>query len=122
MLDGRLLILDDDAVVGQILRVAAKGAGFEARWCERPDDFFDALGPWQPSHVAIDLLMPELSGRDVLRRLAASACRAQVIVSSGMGADDLEAALAEARALGLLTAGMLTKQFSLAAVRALLGS
>lgn len=116
----RLLILDDDAMVGQILQMAAKGAGCEARWCERHEAFFEAVLKWQPTHVAVDLLMPELSGREVLRRLAAEGCQARVIVSSGLGAAELEEALGEARSLGLQIAGVLPKPFSLAAVRALL--
>ncbi|MET0333505.1 MAG: hypothetical protein ABW190_04485 [Rhizobacter sp.] len=120
MSDGRLLILDDDAMVGQILLVASKGAGFEARWCEEPEAFFDAVTEWQPTHVAIDLLMPDISSQDVWRRLAEGGCRARVIVSSGLGTGELEAALGEARALGLRTAGVLPKPFSLAAVRAVL--
>ena len=116
----RLLILDDDAMVGQILLMAAKGAGCEARWCERHEAFFEAVGEWQPTHVAVDMLMPDISGRDVLHRLAAEGCLARVIVSSGLGASELEEVLGEARSLGLQTAGVLAKPFSLAAVRALL--
>jgi len=116
----RLLILDDDAMVGQILQMAAQGAGFEAQRCERHTAFFDAVRDWQPSHVAVDLLMPEMSGVEVLRQLAAMGCSARIIVSSGAGLGELDAALAEAQALGLQTAGVLPKPFSLAAVRALL--
>ncbi len=116
----RLLILDDDAMVGQILVMAAKGAGCEARWCERHEAFFEAVGDWQPTHIAVDLLMPDISGREVLHRLAAEGCQARVIVSSGLGAGELESVLGEARSLGLQTAGVLPKPFSLAAVRALL--
>jgi len=116
----RLLILDDDAMVGQILQMAAQGAGFEAQRCERHAAFFDAVRDWQPSHVAVDLLMPEMSGVEVLRQLAVMGCNARIIVSSGAGLGELDAALAEAQALGLQTAGVLPKPFSLAAVRALL--
>lgn len=119
---GRLLILDDDAMVGQLLQMAAQGAGFEAQRCEQHAAFFDAVRDWQPSHVAVDLLMPEMSGVEVLRQLAATGCSARIIVSSGAGLGELDAALAEAQALGLQTAGVLPKPFSLAAVRALLKS
>jgi DNA-binding response OmpR family regulator len=117
---GRLLILDDDAMVGQILKMAAQSAGFEVQWCEHHPAFFGAVADWHPSHVAVDLLMPEMSGVEVLHRLAAMGCRARVIVSSGLGLGELDAALAQARALGLQTAGVLPKPFSLATVRSLL--
>lgn len=122
MPDGRLLILDDDPAIGQILQMAARSAGVEAHWCEHVHTFFTTLAHWQPTHVAIDLLMPDTSGQEVLQRLAESGCRAKVIVSSGLGAGELAEALDEARSLGLQTAGVLQKPFSLAAVRALLAS
>lgn len=122
MPDGRLLILDDDPAIGQILQMAAKSAGVEAHWCEHVHTFFATLAHWEPTHVAIDLLMPDISGQEVLRRLAEAGCRAKVIVSSGLGAGELADALDEARSLGLQTAGVLQKPFSLAAVRALLAS
>jgi DNA-binding response OmpR family regulator len=119
---GRLLILDDDPTVGQILQVAARSAGFEARWCERVDEFFSALAEWRPTHLAVDMLMPEASGLEVLTRLAEQRCEAKVIVSSGIGAGELDTVLDEAMALGLNTVGTLPKPFSLASVRALLAA
>jgi ActR/RegA family two-component response regulator len=117
---GRLLILDDDATVAQILRMAAQASGFEARHCETPADFFETLPAWAPTHVAVDLTLPGTSGLAVLRQLAASGCRARVLVCSGAGAADLQQALDEAAALGLDTAGPLPKPFTLATLRALL--
>lgn len=120
MTHGRLLILDDDPMVGQILLMAAKSAGFEARWFEAPGAFLDAAAEWGPTHVAVDLLMPDVSGVEVLRCLAERGCRAAVIVSSGLGDSELRAALDEAQALGLRAAGVLAKPFSLSSVRELL--
>ena len=117
---GRLLILDDDPTVGQILLLAARSSGLESRLCTGTADFLAALEPWAPTHLAIDLTLPGCSGGDVLRQVAAAGCRAQVIVCSGAGAAELDAALAEARALALPTAGALAKPFSLARLRALL--
>lgn len=118
---GRLLILDDDATVGQILLMGAQVSGFEARHCTEVEAFFDALPGWAPSHVAIDLTLPGTTGVDVLRRLAASGSRARVLICSGAGASDLAAALAETQTLGLDGAGVLPKPFKLAALRQLLG-
>jgi DNA-binding response OmpR family regulator len=120
MSQGRLLVLDDDETVGMLLVFVAQRAGFEARLCERPQDFFEALATWAPSHLAIDLHMPQMSGLDVLRRLAASHCPSWVIISTGAGGAEVETALRTAQELGLRTAGALPKPFTLAGVRALL--
>lgn len=120
MAQGRLLILDDDATVGQVLLMGAQVSGFEARHCTEVEAFFEALAGWPPSHVAIDLTLPGATGVQVLQRLAATGCRARVLICSGAGAAELQAALAETRTLGLDGAGVLPKPFSLAALRLLL--
>ena len=120
MNQGRLLVLDDDETVGMLLVFVAQRAGFEARLCERPQAFFDTLADWQPTHVAVDLRMPEMDGLEVLRRLAALHCAARVIISSGAGAGEVDVALQAAQDLGLDTAGVLPKPFTLSGLRALL--
>lgn len=122
MVGGRLLVLDDDETVGQILCLGARSAGFEARLCASVPAFLEAVSAWSPTHVSVDLTLPGSSGSEVLRALAAAACRARVIVCSGAGGGALEDALAQARHLGLATAGVLEKPFTLARLRELLAS
>ena len=122
MQQGRLLVLDDDETVGMLLVLVAQRAGFEARLITQPTAFLAALDAWAPTHVAVDLQMPELSGLEVLRRLAAAHCQARVIISSGAGAAEVAAALQVAQDLGLRTAGALAKPFSLAGLRGLLAA
>jgi DNA-binding response OmpR family regulator len=117
---GRLLVLDDDATVGQILVAGAQASGFEARLCDTVPAFLAALDDWAPTHLAIDLTLPGSSGVQVLQQVAQAGCRARIIVCSGSGAEELEAALEAARRLGLATAGVLPKPFRLAGLRALL--
>ncbi|MDP9044458.1 MAG: response regulator [Pseudomonadota bacterium] len=119
---GRLLILDDDPTVGQILAFVAETVDFATRLAVRPAQFFDALSDWQPTHVAIDLTMPEMSGTQVLQRLAALGCRARVIVASGAGTGELDGAARLAKSLGLDLAGPLSKPFSPSTLRALLAA
>ena len=118
---GRLLILDDDPTVGQIIQLSAQAFGFEARHCTEPDGFMAALREAETTHVAIDLRLAETTGVEVLRQLAQAGCRARVIVCSGSGDSELHAALDEAGRLGLDCAGVLPKPFTLAALKALLG-
>ena len=120
MTTGRLLILDDDETVGQTLLFAAQTCSFEARLCTTAASFLAELASWPATHLAIDLNLPGGSGREVLSRLAAISCGASVIVCSGAGGAELEAAQAEAKALGLHTTGVLTKPFRLTRLKALL--
>lgn len=116
----RLLVLDDDEMVGQLLVFVAQRAGFEARMCDRPQAFFDLVASWSPTHLAIDLAMPEMDGAEVMVQLGASLCPARIIISSGAGPAETDAALQQARSLGLDVAGVLAKPFSLSSLRALL--
>ena len=120
MPSGRLLVLDDDPTVGLLVVIVAQSVGFDARLCEAPAAFFESVADWDPSHVAIDLNLPTLGGADVLRELARRSCPARVIIVSGAGRADIEAAADLSRTLGLATAGTLNKPFAVAALRALL--
>lgn len=117
---GRLLVLDDDAAIGQLLVFVAQRAGYEARLCAQAADFLQAVHDWLPTHLAIDLSMPDMPGLEVMRQVAAQGSQAWVIISSGAGAAEIESALQHARALGLRTAGALPKPFSLHSMRELL--
>lgn len=120
MARGRLLVLDDDLTVGQILVMGAQASGFEAQLCDAVAVFLDRLGDWAPTHLAVDLTLPGTSGVEVLRRVAAAGCRARIIICSGASRVELDAALHEARSLGLVTAGVLPKPFRLAGLREVL--
>ena len=65
-LQRRLLVLDDDETVGQLLVFVAQRAGFEARMCDLPQPFFEGVADWSPTHLAIDLTMREMHGVEVM--------------------------------------------------------
>ena len=118
----RLLILDDDPQIGQTIQFIAEGAQFEAYATESPEDFFKQVATWEPSHIALDLIMPRMDGVEVIAELARRGCRAQIIITSGVGSRVLDAAGRSAAAHGLNIVGVLSKPFSPSALRALLVS
>ena len=120
MASGRLLILDDDKAIGQTMQLIAESERMEVRFTTGPDEFFEAVRAWQPTHISIDLAMPEMDGVQVLGQLAACGCRAGIIIASGVGARVLDAARRSAAGHGLHIIGVLAKPFSTGALRALL--
>jgi EAL domain-containing protein (putative c-di-GMP-specific phosphodiesterase class I)/FixJ family two-component response regulator len=116
----RLLILDDEDAVAQTISAIASGIGYDVQVCIDPNEFFARLGQWQPSHLAVDLVMPAMDGVEVLRRLAAMGCHARIIVTSGMGTRVLESARNTAIERGLNISGILPKPFRSQALRELL--
>lgn len=116
----RLLILDDDALVGNTVRNVAESAGMDVRLTLDADSFFRELDAWQPTHVALDLVMPGMDGMEVMARLAGRNSRARIIVTSGVGERVLEAAGRSAAERGLDIVGVLPKPFRPETLRALL--
>jgi EAL domain-containing protein (putative c-di-GMP-specific phosphodiesterase class I)/ActR/RegA family two-component response regulator len=117
---GRLLILDDDAAVGTFMESTAARLGFDARAAAHPDSFFTLVDQWSPTHIAIDLVMPEMDGVEVLVELAKRKCKARIIITSGIGGRVLEAAARSADEHGLNIIGALAKPFPITALKNLL--
>ena len=116
----RLLILDDDPLIGRTMQAIAESAGFEARFTSAHAEFFGELDGWTPSHIALDLVMPEMDGVQVIAALAERGCAARIIITSGVGHRVLDAAGRSAAEHGLDIAGVLSKPFSPVALRNLL--
>jgi EAL domain-containing protein (putative c-di-GMP-specific phosphodiesterase class I)/CheY-like chemotaxis protein len=116
----RLLILDDDDMIGQTMAYIARSIDIEAHTTTNPKDFFEFVESWQPTHIALDLIMPEMDGVEVLVELADRECSAQIIITSGVGQRVLDAARRSASEHGLNLLGVLSKPFSPALLRQLL--
>lgn len=121
MANRRILILDDEAAVGQTIQWIAESLGFDAEFVTHSGEFFDRLEDMCPDIVTIDLVMPELDGVEVMRLLAERKSRASIIISSGMGTRVLDAAQRSALEHGLSIAGVISKPISKAALRSLIG-
>lgn len=116
----KLLILDDDLMVGKTIRFIAEGAGFKCFATDDPDEFFSQLEHWQPTHIALDLIMPQMDGVEVMVELSRRNCRAHIIISSGVGSRVLDAARRSAAEHNLNIVGILSKPFKPSGLQALL--
>ena len=116
----RLLILDDDPHIGKMVQLIAESVGLAARFMTNIAEFFLAVDEWRPTHIAIDLIMPDMDGVEVLVKLAERNCKAKIIITSGVGTRILDAAGRSANEHGLNISGVLSKPFSPRTLRALL--
>ena len=121
MSNRRILILDDDASVGQTIQWIAESLDFEAEFVTRPEEFFSKLVEMNPEIITIDLVMPDLDGVEIMRLLAERKSKAKIVISSGMGTRVLDAAQRSAQAHGLSIAGFISKPISKDALRSLIG-
>lgn len=116
----RLLIVDDDELVGRTIELIAKREGYDVRVTCDPDRFLELIGEWRPTIVAIDLVMPGMDGVQVLAELGRRSFKDCVIITSGVGHRVLDAASRSAREHGLHISGVLPKPFTRDDVRTLL--
>ncbi|MGV8955288.1 MAG: response regulator [Cypionkella sp.] len=78
----RILLIEDDAVLGAAIRdhIAAEGHGVD--WMQRLDDATAALGSVAYQLVLLDLNLPDGRGLDLLRRLRAQGSTVPVIITT----------------------------------------
>ena len=65
----RILVVDDEVQIRRLLRVTLEGAGFEVKEAENGSLGLTEAAGVRPEGVILDLGLPDLDGKEVLRRL-----------------------------------------------------
>lgn len=117
----RIVLIDDDRVVGEIVSALAKAMGLQCEITRTPDEFFEQVKP-DTTVILLDLVMPEMDGIEILRLLGERGCRARIILMSGINIRVIETAKKLAQSLGLSVVGHLQKPFPIAQLQELLGA
>lgn len=66
---GRILAVEDDPAQAQFIQATLEGAGYQARVIGRPERFEAELHSFRPDLVLMDVLLPRVSGFDLVRFL-----------------------------------------------------
>lgn len=106
----RIVLIDDDRVVGEIVSGLAGSMGLQCAVTRTPDEFFRHIGP-ETGVIILDLVMPEMDGIEILRLLGERQCKARIILMSGINIRVIETAKKLAQSLGLTVIGHLQKPF-----------
>lgn len=96
---GRVLVVDDDAALSEMLGIVLRGEGFEPVFCADGEAALGAFRDAQPDLVLLDLMLPGRDGVDVCRAiraesgtpivmLTAKSDTVDVVVGLESGADD----------------------------------
>jgi DNA-binding NtrC family response regulator len=93
---GRILIIDDDRSMCEILESALRRRDFEVAWRTSPDEGLRVLGDQDFDVVVTDLNMQGMSGVDLCRQIAENREDIPVVVMTAFGS--METAVAAIRA------------------------
>jgi two-component system response regulator MtrA len=96
---GRVLVVDDDASLAEMLTIVLRNEGFEPRVCATGDRAFAMFREFRPDVVLLDLMLPGKDGVDVCREirsesgvpiimLTAKNDTVDIVVGLESGADD----------------------------------
>lgn len=116
---GKILVIDDEADVGDFIAAAAQGLGLRCATTTDAATLPQLLTP-DVTLILLDLMMPEMDGVEALRLLSELKCKAGIVLMSGISKRVMETAEKLAITLGLFVAGHLAKPFQLADLEELL--
>jgi two-component system, OmpR family, response regulator MtrA len=96
---GRVLVVDDDAALAEMLSIVLRNEGFDSRVCPTGDRALADFRDYRPDVVLLDLMLPGKDGIDVCREiraesgvpivmLTAKTDTVDVVVGLESGADD----------------------------------
>ncbi|SKB04406.1 MtrAB system response regulator MtrA [Aeromicrobium choanae] len=95
----RVLVVDDDASLAEMLTIVLEGEGFRTSVCRTGDAVMEAFEAFKPDVVLLDRMLPGLDGMEVCRRirevsgvpivmLTAKGDTRDIVDGLGVGADD----------------------------------
>ena len=96
---GRILVVDDDASLAEMLSIVLRQEGFDTEICGRGDEALATFRAYRPDLVLLDLMLPGLDGFEVCKQirlesgvpivmLTAKGDTVDVVVGLESGADD----------------------------------
>jgi two-component system OmpR family response regulator len=75
----RLLLVDDEDNLRSMLEAALRHSGFDVHPCANGRDALDAVGEVQPDLIVLDVMLPDLDGFDVCKRIRSTGDRTPVL-------------------------------------------
>jgi len=69
MSKGRILVVEDDLDISQMLRIYFASQGYEVLTVTRGNDALELCRKKQPNVVVLDIMLPDMDGYDVCREL-----------------------------------------------------
>lgn len=110
--DLRLLVIDDDPAICQLLSDLARGFGYDTTTASTPDEIFERLGG-SYALIMLDLSLGETDGMRVMRALAEEQPGANLVLLTGADASVLQGARRVAELSGFQVVASVSKPASI---------
>ena len=104
----KILIIEDDKVIGQGLVQALSHEGYEVNWATNGQEGLNRLKSFQPNLIILDIMMPQLNGFEVIAEIRRVGNTIPILVLSAR-TDSFD----KVRGLDLGADDYLTKPFNL---------
>ncbi len=92
---GKVLVVDDEVTVASIVGRTLTRGGYEVELCHSGQGALDRYRPDAFDLVLLDVMMPDLDGVEVLKRIRAKAPTAKVMLMTGHASESVETRLRE---------------------------
>jgi DNA-binding response OmpR family regulator len=115
----RLLIAEDEARIGSLLKMVAEECGYEVRVAVNGAAVKEMVRAFDPTLISLDLGMPGVLGVEMLWFLSGCGSRAKILITSGQGRDVIAVAEQRGKSAGLNMVGSIPKPVRLEQLRAI---
>ena len=90
---GRVLVVDDDAALAEMLSLVLRNEGFDPIWCAHGDNALDTYRDSRPDLVLLDLMLPGKDGVAICREIRAESLVPIVMLTAKSDTIDVVAGL-----------------------------
>jgi DNA-binding response OmpR family regulator len=87
-MSARILVVEDDRTMAEVLLAYLRRAGYETNWAANGSEAYQLWQREHPDVVILDLMLPGMSGLELLRRRRGQADHAAVIILSARGEEE----------------------------------
>lgn len=87
--NGKILVVDDDHSLAEMLQMVLRQEGFGTAWCARGDQALMAFRTYQPDLVLLDLMLPGRGGVEICQDIRAESGVPIVMLTAKSDTDDV---------------------------------
>ena len=93
VMNARILVVDDDTALAEMIGIVLKSEGFEPEFCATGDGALEAFRAVRPDLVLLDLMLPGKDGLEVCREIRAEAGTPIIMLTAKSDTVDVVAGL-----------------------------